>query len=174
MPLEPLADDDDENPAPEPLSDLLFGLVALLVPVIAVLLPVMKVAADAVPARDHAAASSFLRGDLTVAGHPAAAFFAGGAGLRIRDDGDRVVAVDRMLDDQALVTRLDRAKDTQQPILLLIEPDGQEAAFLFEAIAASRGVGRLLQVRIDPACAFVRNSELASQCVGSVVGGARS
>lgn len=51
--------------------------------------------------------------------------------------------------------------------LLAIEPDGQEAAFLFTALAGSLGLQSLRQVRLDAGCGHVLDALLRKACLGS-------
>jgi hypothetical protein len=174
MPFETHTETADDDAPLDPLSDLLFGLVAIVIPAVALMLPLIRMAADSVPARDGQASVSFASGELTFEGGVGASFFATGEGLRIPGEGNRTVQVDRLLDDRQLAALLRRLKERSEALLLLIEPEGQETAFLFEAVAAVHGPPRMLQVRLDPACAFVRNPDLFRQCVaGTVVRGKR-
>jgi hypothetical protein len=169
-----LDSDDEEQDAErgeafDPLADLLFGLVAIMIPIFAILLPTMRTAADAVPAPNIEAASALVRADLRIDGRPAQPFVAGAQGLKITGEAARLVDVERILDDRPLALALQRLRDQQHPVLLLIEPDGHESAFLFETVAAVHGPARIHQVRIDQACTFVRDPFLAGQCVSTMV-----
>lgn len=166
-------DGQDEEAALDPLADLLFGLVAIIVPAVALMLPLISAAAGRVPARDPQAAVAFVSGELKVDGAPATSILASAAGVRIRDGGDEFVELARILDDERLAGALRRLRTAGKPVLLLIEPDGQEAAFLFEAVAAAHGPDRILQVRVDPACAFVRGPDMVARCVSRAMPEAR-
>lgn len=170
MPPEQVEDADVDIIRFDPFSDVLFGLVAIVIPAIAIMLPLLRAAADAVPARDMRAAVAFVGSELTIEGRSADAFAAAAAGVRVRSQGDRLVPVDRILDDRGLALELGRLRQLDQPLLLLIEPEGQEAAFLLEAVAAVHGPRRIIQVRLDPACGFVRNPQLRDRCIAATYG----
>lgn len=160
-----IAEDAEEQEQPlDPLSDLLFGLVAIVIPAVAVMMPLMQVAAGALPERERQAVVSFLGNKFVVDGKSASSILLGKDGLRLQAEGDQLVTLDRILDDPRLVAHLEQTKRREQPLLLLIEPDGQEAAFLLETVLAARGPSRVFQVRIDSACSFIHNPALFENC----------
>jgi hypothetical protein len=175
MPADPNSTSRPADQALDPIADLLFGLVAIIIPVVALMLPLIRMAGEGVPSRDPQAGSAVLAGELTIGAVPAETYVAEAAGLRARADGDRLVPLNQMLDDRALVAQLEQSKTSNRPLLLLIERDGHEAAFIFESLVAAHGPRRIFQVRVDPACAFVRDPALSATCTSAslVKAGAR-
>src|SRR5690349_17626826 len=100
----------DESQPIDPLSDLLFGLVAIIIPAVAILLPMIRVASNAVPAPPVMDVDMFVRADLRVDGKSATPFFAGPAGIRTAGPNERLVPIERVLDDQPLAQQLERLR----------------------------------------------------------------
>jgi hypothetical protein len=151
----------DEQAGPfDPLSDLLFGLVAIIIPIFALLLPAMYMAKDTSP--DEGIGARLMHAELRVHGALPQRFVAGAKGLHIPGEPAQFIPVDQVLGADAVAAELRGARERQQPVLLMIEPDGLETAFLFEAAAAHAGQQGFFQLRLDPACAFIRDAKLAA------------
>jgi len=148
----------------DPLADLLLSLVAIVVLAVIVILPAVQ--RDG--ARSHAprqpAASAPSHQVFRLAGRTIEPLVATSQGLRTGPAPEDIVAVDRILDDGALAARLQRMRDEGATLLLVIDPDGAEAAFQFEAVASLHGPPRIRQVRRDPACTHLRSATLARDC----------
>jgi hypothetical protein len=157
---------EDADESIDPLADLLFGLVAIIIPIFALLLPTIRMAANSIPTPNTEAVSALVRTNLHVDGAPARPFTAGARGISVPGESPRLVALADILDDRPLAMALARLRQQGQPLILLIEPDGHESAFLFETVVAAHGPAKLVQVRIEQGCAFVRNEELKAQCLG--------
>lgn len=119
----------------DPLADLLLGLIAIVVPLVGLLL-----ASGAGSGKTGAGTPE--PGEMLV-------IAAAADGLHLPSDGSHVPR-DRILDDAALAARLLRSRDGGPPILLRIETDGLESAFLFDAVAARHGPPTIRQQRISP------------------------
>lgn len=139
---------DDDAPGSvsfDPFADLLLGLIAILVPVIALLLASGRTSESVrtAPAEEPPAMHVVATGEgLRVAGIASPGGFAG-APLE--------VALADILDDAALARRLRETRDRGWPLSFDIAPDGLEAAFLFEGVAARNGPPILRQRRLGAA-----------------------
>lgn len=154
----------DQQAGPfDPLADLLFGLVAIIIPIFALLLPAMYMTKDASP--DEGTAAQLMRADVRVHGVQPQRFVAGAKGLLIGSEPAQFVPLDQVLSAGALTEGLAGARERQQPVLLMIEPDGLETAFLFETVAAHAGQPKVFQLRLDRSCKFIRDAKLAASCV---------
>ncbi len=133
-----------------------------MLPAILLLLPAARMAQQ--PERQTAAvADTVLAAGATVRGESAAVFLAQQDGVAFGPAGRDRVGLDAMLDDANLRAALESIRAAGTPLLLLIAPDGQEAAFLFEGLAAAHGPRSIAQVRLDRGCAGVRGP-LAELC----------
>lgn len=166
------AADEDLRTGPfDPLADLLFGLVAILIPIFALLLPAMYMVSDAASSPAETTDARLMQQDVRIRGAPARRFLARAAGLQIAaTDGALLIPLDRMLDAPALADALRNAREADAPVLLMIEPDGFEAAFLFEQTAARSQLTKIYQLRLDADCAFVRAASLMAGCTLSQKG----
>lgn len=131
--------DDEAALRIDPFADLLFTLVATVMPAVLLLLPAAQDAPAPLPDRP-----------IRIEGRPAALYVARADGLRLGGPEARLVPLDAIPDDLPLRARL--ADAAVGPLLLLVEPEGGEAAFLFEGVLARAGVARIRQVRIAPTC----------------------
>ena len=146
--------DEDEDPGgagADPLSDIFFGFLAVILAMVIVLLPIGKAAPP--PAR---APASFSQD-----GREAALVLADGQGLVVepRGPGRLEVPLDGILEDPALGERLSALDSARAVPFLVITPAGQEALFLFESRAAELGLASFTFIRLprDPAeCSHIR------------------
>jgi hypothetical protein len=146
----------------DPQADLFFTLVAVVLPAILLLLPAARMAQQ--PERQSAAlADAVLTAGAKLHGADAAVFLARRDGVAFGPAGHHRVGLDAMLDDAGLKAALGSVRAAGKPLLLLIEPDGQEAAFLFDGLAAMHGPRSIAQVRLDRGCASVRGP-LSEMC----------
>lgn len=143
------ADAHGEGPATDPLADLLFTLIAAVLPAILLLAPLSDGVRHAVE-REATRRTAQAREGTTLRGAPVHPVVARAAGLSV--DG-RFVPLDHIDDDPGLVAALDGMRAAHQPLLLLIEPDGGESAFLFEPVAAAHAPSRFDEVRLTSPCA---------------------
>jgi hypothetical protein len=129
----------------DPLSDLLLSVAAIIVLAVIVLLPAARFSAsEAGKLTDHTA--------ITFQGQAVQPLFATPRGLQIGPGTADTIPVDRILDDQRLTVRLQHMRETGEALLLVIEPEGFEAAFLFEAVTSIYGPKRSWQIRLDTPC----------------------
>ena len=143
-------DVDDDAVAYDPLSDLLFTMVAILLLAFMAVLPglaltVVTQPAPSVPPR------SLTERNYTFEGRSIAPYLATGAGLR-RTGDTRVVPADAILDDPGLRAGLSELAARAEPVFIFIAADGLEVAFEFEAIASAAGIKTLRQVRLAKDC----------------------
>ncbi|PDT90813.1 hypothetical protein CO669_07505 [Bradyrhizobium sp. Y36] len=139
----PAADEFDPVLASDPLADLLLSVAAVIVLAVLAILP-------SLPQRDAAATEA--EAGFQLDGRRVTPWLATGAGLAI--DGSRTdpVPLDRMFSDQSLAAALQVMQRSDGPLVLFIAPDGNEAAFQFEAIASRHGIRQIHQVRLEPGC----------------------
>ncbi|MBC8129913.1 MAG: hypothetical protein H7Y08_06285 [Rhizobiaceae bacterium] len=156
------ADAGDPSGLQSSMADLFFALVGVVVFLLITLLP-------AIQAKNPAAAmpDDLWAVEMTLGAEPAFVAVAGADGLRLPADGNRTVALGAVLDDPALASTLSALVAGGRNILLVIEPDGSEAAFLFEALTGAVGVADIHQVRMDTACDFARDIALRRACLAS-------
>lgn len=147
----------------DPQADLFFTLVAVMLPAILLLLPAARMADDAPAQRTQQMTETLARAGVNLDGVPAQLFIARADGVAFGPDGATVTALDAVQDDPALRAALSAAALRQaDPPLLLIEPGGEEAAFLFETLAAAYGPDRIAQVRLERGCAGLRGAAAAA------------
>jgi len=153
-----------ETLAIDPLADLLFGVAAILVLAVVVILPTVRPDGTL---RDRTTRRLVENVALRLDGQRLEPLVASAEGLRLpaRADGKAVVVpLDRILDDPELSQRLERMRASGAPLVLLIEADGGEAAFQFEAVAALHGPPRMRQIRLDADCRFAKSPAAARLC----------
>jgi hypothetical protein len=152
--------DDRNGPLdlPASMADIFLALVAVVILMLLSLLPVIRkpggLAAPQTVARTW--------DEVVIDGEKPAIYVAAGAGIEMADNKTRI-GLDDILQNQTLSHDL---QTTQQgrSILLVIQPDGQESAFLFASLVGTLGVGEFYQLRMDPDCAYVRDTKRADLC----------
>jgi hypothetical protein len=144
----------------DPLADLLFSLVAIVVLAIIIMLPVMgRSGAPAPPSMAESLAGSAM----TLGGRAVEPFVARAAGLQIGHNPD-LIPLDAIPQDEALAAKLRDMRARGEPVVLMIDPDGTEAAFLFEPVASLNGPPSMRTVRLDRTCTHARSERLAVAC----------
>lgn len=146
----------EEGPEIDPFADLLFALIATVLPAILVLLPMLHLATT----RQSAPTSAVV----AVAGRRAATIVAEATGLRIASVDNRQIALSAVPVDRGLRETLMSLRAAETPLLVLIEPSGLEAAFLLEPVAAAHGPAQIMQLRAATSCTETRDSALAQIC----------
>ena len=141
---------DDDALAYDPLSDLLFTMVAILLLAFMAILPGVALSAAVQPAPAKAQ-SSLLDRSFNDQGRAILPYLATGAGLR-RSGETRVIATSAILDDSGLRASLVALAASGAPAMILIAADGLEAAFEFEAVAAASGITTVRQIRLTSDC----------------------
>ena len=152
----------DDDATVDPFADLLFALAAAVLPVILVLLPAIHLAVGGSAAREPR------RDEVTVDGRPAWIVVAQSGGLLLPSEGGRLVALDAIADDGGLRAALAGLKRDGRPLLLVIEPDGTESAFVLEPVLAAFGSARIEQARATTTCETAGTDALARACAARV------
>lgn len=147
----------------DPLADLLFTLIAAVLPAIFVLAPLLQHSTQVVDAHAKAVAAQ-APATVTVQGAETDPIVAGADGIRLTGPASRTIALDRISDDAGLRQTLAGLKGTGRPLLLIIEPNGFEAAFAFEPIAAAYGPAHMAEVRATRSCRDTRDAALKAAC----------
>jgi hypothetical protein len=141
----------------DPLSDLLLSVAAIIVLAVIVVLPAARFSVStAGKLPDHP--------QMTFQGQAIQPLFATPHGLRMGSGTADTIPADRILDDQRLAARLQHMREAGEALLLVIEPEGFEAAFLFEAVTSIHGPKRSWQIRLDTACGNQNSMPLELLC----------
>ena len=151
----------------DPLADLLLSVAAIVVLAVIVIIPTTRPSfRGGVGSGEALVKSTHLRAGKL----PVEPILATSHGLIIDADRSAPVPVDQILDSQRLISKLEHMRDTGEPLVLLIDPDGFEAAFLFGTMASAHGPSMLRQVRLDPTCTHVRTPAILPGCNSSAAG----
>ena len=151
----------------DPLADLLLSVVAIVVIVMMAILPTLP----RHPVR-RAASPGELAGSMRglpdngrfrLHGHAVAPWVATAPGLVV-GGASELIPVDRILQSDSLVARLEQMRRRDETMVLLIEPDGFDTAFQLEVVASAHGPQRMHQVRLDAACSHARSAAVARAC----------
>lgn len=153
--------DDDFQSLVDPLGDLLLSVAAILVLATIVMLPLVeKVQTPAGdPAREISSELDALSGQMQP-------LLATRFGLRFGRAAADIAPVDKILDDARLLARLGEIQKADAGILLLIDPDGLESAFVFDAVARNYVTRNITQIRLNQPCNEIRTGALAEFCRG--------
>jgi hypothetical protein len=135
----------------DPLADLLFSLVAIVILAVIVLIPaILSHPLQALPGVPQKPA-------FRLNGQEVEPWIAAKQGLLIGPAHRDLVPYDRILDDNQLAAKLERLRAAGERLLLIIEPDGLETAFLFESALSLHGPRTIHQIRLDSACRSPRS-----------------
>jgi hypothetical protein len=150
--------DSEDGPAFvfDPLADLFFSVVAIVVLAVIIILPTVRLQAfqakpDSPP-------------NFEIDGRTATAIRATAAGLILGSTGETRVALDAIGDDAVLTATLGRTVQAGAPLVVLVEPDGDEADFQLEPMLARAGVKSVTKVRLDPSCDHMRQRTETASC----------
>lgn len=169
MSLEELEQSEGDG-LPASMADLFFALAAIIVFLLLALVPMIG---PRPPATATAAADDLWRAPVRVDNRNALVFVAGARGLRLAGAPGRTVPLDAILDDAPLAAQLREAGGGKRPVLLAIEPDGGEAAFLFDALAGSLALPEIVQLRVEADCGHLLESQLRGLCRARTTAGPR-
>lgn len=155
---------DGDTPASDPLADLLFTLIAAVLPAILLLAPLSTRSRNSAQAQEAALAAATARAGIVLEGAPVRPLVAGADGIRIGGGGGRLVDLDRIGEDAGLAAELDRSRADGRPPVLLVEPDGLESAFLLDPVLAEHGVDAVREIRSASPCAEARETASRAIC----------
>lgn len=151
----------------DPLADLLLSVVAIIIIALIVVLPNIPLH----PTLGGSPTSSMpwlpKNSDLRLNGHKVEPLVATGRGLMLGGSLSDFIPVGSIFLDEGLVNKLKRMRDADETVVLFIEPNGLETAFQFEVIANRYGPKRILQVRIDSDCNYIKSDRLAAYCAAA-------
>lgn len=155
---------------PATMAEIFLALVAVVIMMLLALLPAIRMPGALAPSPPL----EVWNADLRIHGRTATVFVAEAQGLRRGETAETVVALDAILDEEPLAAVLRQAVAEQRDILLVIRPKGQEAAFLFAALASHLGVDGMYQLRVDAGCDYLSDDDLLARCLtGTPEGDAR-
>ena len=147
---------------PASMADIFLALVAVVILMLLSLLPAIR--APGGLAAPQTTAGSWDK--VVIDGEKPAIYVAAGAGIERIGDKTQT-SLDDILQNQPLSSDLQTAAQNGS-ILLVVQPDGQESAFLFASLMGSLGLVEFYQLRVDADCAYVRDPKLAAPCRHSV------
>jgi hypothetical protein len=149
----------------DPLADLLFGVVAIVVLAVIVILPTVNFNSAPKPGTSRFNGESMSSTSFRLDNRPVEPLIATARGLRTGPSPSDFIPLERILDDKGLAAKLMSMRDRREPLVLLIDPDGDEAAFQFEAVASLNGPPRIRQIRLDTGCAYAKSQALIQYCL---------
>lgn len=151
---------------PASMADTFLALVGVVIIMLLSLAPALRGnPAPASEAGSEASAPQSVGGTL--------AFVAEADSLRVAGKEGTATPLAAILGSPALAGALRDAAAGGRSVLLLIEPQGQEAAFLFGALAYRAGIGRIRQVRLSGPCGETGIAAVALMCGGGPAGAER-
>jgi hypothetical protein len=143
------------------MAEMFLALVGVVVIMLLALLPAIRE-----PGALTAGGLLDLGSQLRIDGQKPEILIADAKGLRFAESSERPVEIDAILDDEALSHVLKSTAATGRNLLLVIQPNGQEAAFLFGALSGRLGIPNVFQVRVDAACDYTSSRESLTACLG--------
>ena len=149
----------------DPLSDLLFTMVAILLLVFMTLLPGMVMSGNQGQSRQVAEARSLGTFDLDLHGVSVTPYLAVRTGI-VRS-GKPPIGLEGITGSASLSDELASQITRGEAVVLLIAPHGLEAAFEFEALAAAKRLQRLHQIRLDAGCRLADQTSPILECLGA-------
>jgi hypothetical protein len=149
----------------DPLADLLFGVVAIVVLAVIIILPTVGMRGMASAALQGPVGEALIKSKFSLDGRAVEPLVATAAGLRYGPQPSEIVPLEAILQDAPLAARLRAMRERGDTLVLMIDPDGSEAAFQFEAVASRDGPPRIRQVRLDATCTHAKSAALARFCL---------
>ncbi len=156
--MPPMDDRDGPLDLPASMADIFLALVAVVILMLLSLLSAIQKPGGLTAPQ----AAEMHWKEVVIDGAKPAVYIASGADLQVVDDDTRI-GLDDVLQSEALSNGLREAAENRR-ILLVIEPDGQESAFLFASLMGSLGVDQFHQLRVDSGCAYMRDAKIAGGC----------
>lgn len=134
------ADEAGAQAGADPLSDIFFGLVAVILLILSFLLPLARQAPDPVPVPTK----------FTYQGAEATIILADAAGLLFDPEGSgRLdVPLDALYTDSRVMARMQAMKAAGTVPFVVIAQDGHESLFVFETLAAEVDLPQVSHVRL--------------------------
>lgn len=155
----------DRDLPSDPLADLMFTMIAIVLLALIILLPLASFSS---PTQSHSKSARRLENArFAIGSKSAVAITASARGLRLPGGGARLIGLDAIAGDAALQKLLTRARDRGSPLVVLITPKGSEAAFELEPLLSAYGPKQVYQVRLDQACLYARSTILKQACGAS-------
>jgi hypothetical protein len=148
----------------DPLSDLMFTMISIVLLALIVLLPRIS------PAEPRAATSREreLFDAYEIGGKTAVPLIASAAGVKL-PGGRGTITIDDILSSPELGSFLSGLKTKDERVILAVDPRGSEAAFQLEAVLAARARQPILETRSSDACFAFANEALAKRsCAGAM------
>ena len=145
---------------PGTMAEVFFALIAVVIMMLLALVPAIR-NPDALAAPPVFKAAE---ADIRIGAEKPEKFVAGAEGLTTGRPKARTLALDRVLDDRGLEDALRAAARENRKILLVVERRGEEAAFLFDALASRAGIRSVYQLRVDAGCAYLLGTGLSMRC----------
>lgn len=155
---------DDREFQSDPLADLMFTMIAIVLLALIILLPLAGVAS--LRSTQPLSAQKLQQSKLVVGGQSAVTIAASDQGLSLPGHVDHLIGLDAIGHDPQLRHLLEGARDRGAPLVLLIDPKGSEAAFELEPVMAAHGPKQIYQVRLDSACGAALSAALRQSCGG--------
>jgi hypothetical protein len=141
---------------PATMAEIFLALVAVVIMMLLALSPAIRTPGALAPSPPF----EVWNADLRIEGRIPTVLVAEAQGLRLAASAQTAVALDAILDDKALDDALRQAAKEGRDILLVIRPQGQEAAFLFSALANGLGIGGIYQLRVDADFGYLTDREM--------------
>jgi hypothetical protein len=148
----------------DPLADLLLSVVAIIIIALIVILPSIPLHPTSTDGLTSSIPGLPQNSGLRLNGRRVEPLVATGQGLTLGESPSEFIPVGRVFLDGNLISKLKRMRDEDETVVLFIEPNGLETAFQFEVIANQYGPKRILQVRVDSDCNYVKSDRLAAYC----------
>jgi hypothetical protein len=148
----------------DPLADLLLSTVAIVVLAMIAILPTLPHHSTPQGHPTSSVAGDPENGSFRLEDRAVEPLVATERGLIIWSQVPREIPIDRIFFDESLVARLKRMRSMDDTLVLLIEPNGSEAAFQFEVIANLHGPKKMRQVRLYSECGHAKSEPLPSYC----------
>lgn len=160
------ASEDELSSLPATMAEIFLALVAVVIMMLLALLPAIRTPG----ALAGSPPFEVWNEDLQIDGRTPTVLVAEARGLQLVAPAQSTVALDAILDDQSLADALHRAAEAGRDILLVIRPQGQEAAFLFAALASELEISGIYQLRVDAGFDYLSDRGLLAREAKSKAG----
>jgi len=163
------SDEEDERAsvlsAFDPGSDVMIGLVAVVLLSVLMLVPLADVAHRHDRTQDRVTGMLERAHDLTLDGQRARVFIAEPDRVVLSGARPRTVDVDDILNDEGLQEEIAGIfQDESVPVLIITER-GQESAFLLETMFHRAGFTDVARIFVDRWCGYLKSPDLLASCL---------